>query len=183
MAFITTSGKFFVSSPLPPSHTTATKRKNPGFLMALCFSQEDYVETECCLLLSLLSPVLSLPSHWRNLLMPIPGKFQGAVSIAAAAPKPKKEPVCLCSTENLQWINLSWWLVLIWLPPHSPVAEPAFSISTWVPTSWPGSSCTKQKGFTHWNGIWEKNCYLGSWVFLWVLWLCWPAQCQVLVGR
>lgn len=61
-SFITTSGKFFVSSPLPPSHTTATKRKNSGFSMALSFFQEDYVGLEYCIFLSLLSSPLFCPS-------------------------------------------------------------------------------------------------------------------------
>lgn len=109
----------FVSSPLLPSHTPATKRKNSGFSIELYFSQEDCVGSECCLFYSLF---LSLSSHWRHLLMPIPGQFQGAVITAASTPKPKKaheEPVRPDITETLQWIILSWCLVLVWLPPHS----------------------------------------------------------------
>lgn len=52
---------------------------------------------------------LSLPSHWRHLLVPIPGKFQGTVITAASTPKPKKaheEPVWPDITETLQRIIL-----------------------------------------------------------------------------
>lgn len=134
---------------------------------------------------------LSLPSHWRHLLVPIPGKFQGTVITAASTPKPKKaheEPVWPDITETLQRIILSWCLVLVWLPPHSPVAVSAFNLQlssyllTWKLLHKAGRKCKLEldMGAESLSGI---AVYLGPGIFLQNLWLCWPAQSQLLMGR
>lgn len=183
----------FVSSPLPPSHTSATKGKNSGFSMALYFFSRKLCWIRVLpLLLLLSSPLfLSLPSHWRHLLMPIPGKFQGTVITAASTPKPKKaheEPVWPDITKTLQWIILSWCLVLVWLPPHFPVAVPAFNLQlssyllTWKLLHKAGRNCKLESdvGAESLSGI---AVNVGPGIFLQNLWQCWPAQSQVLMGK